>query len=121
MKNKDRSYFYCNNCRRQSNKRFCNFCKRLGHNIETCYQRNKSACPFLLLLLLTLRLSNQWLLSPQSPSLLDPLSPFPQLTFKTLSLIPFVWLVMHLIPLFSQFHLVCFLPLGLWILLVATT
>ena len=43
MKNKDRSYFYCNNRRRQSNKRFCNFCKRLGHNIETCYQRNKSA------------------------------------------------------------------------------
>ena len=43
MKNKDRSYSLCNNRRRQSNKRFCNFCKRFGHNIETCYQCNKSA------------------------------------------------------------------------------
>ena len=34
---------YCNNCRRQSSKRFCNFCKRFGHSIETCYRRNKSA------------------------------------------------------------------------------
>ena len=42
MKNKDRSSSFCNNHRRQSNKRFCNFCKRFGHNIETCYQRNKS-------------------------------------------------------------------------------
>ena len=33
----------CNNRRRQSSKRFCNFCKRFGHNIETCYHRNKSA------------------------------------------------------------------------------
>ena len=43
MKNKDRSSFYCNNRCRQSNKRFYNFCKCLGHNTETCYQRNKSA------------------------------------------------------------------------------
>ena len=43
MKNKDRSSFFCNNRPRQSNKRFYNFCKRFGHNIETCYQRNKSA------------------------------------------------------------------------------
>ena len=42
MKNKDRSSSFCNNRHRQSNKRFCNFCKRFGHNIETCYQRNKS-------------------------------------------------------------------------------
>ena len=42
MKNKDKSSSFCNNCRRQSNKRFCNFCKHFGHNIETCYQRNKS-------------------------------------------------------------------------------
>ncbi|XP_057957269.1 uncharacterized protein LOC131150525 [Malania oleifera] len=27
---------------RQSNKRFYNYCKRLGHTIETCYHRNKS-------------------------------------------------------------------------------
>ena len=42
MKNKDKSSSFCNNRRRQSEKRFCNFCKRFGHNIETCYQRNKS-------------------------------------------------------------------------------
>ena len=35
------SFSYCNNRRWQSNKRFCNFCKRLSHNIEICYQRNK--------------------------------------------------------------------------------
>ena len=33
----------CNNCRRQSSKCFCNFCKRFGYNIETCYHHNKSA------------------------------------------------------------------------------
>ena len=43
MKNKDRSSSCCNNCRRQSSKRFCNFCKRFSHSIETCYRRNKSA------------------------------------------------------------------------------
>ena len=43
MKNKDRSSSCCNNCRRQSSKRFYNFCKRFGHSIETCYRRNKSA------------------------------------------------------------------------------
>ena len=42
MKNKDKSSSFCNNLRRKPNKRFCNFCKRFGHNIETCYQRNKS-------------------------------------------------------------------------------
>ena len=41
MKNKNKSSSFCNNRRQQSNKRFCNFCKRFGHNIETCYQRNK--------------------------------------------------------------------------------
>ena len=43
MKKKDRSSSYCNNCRCQSIKRFCKFCKCFGHNIETCYYRNKSA------------------------------------------------------------------------------
>ena len=43
MKNKNRSSSCCNNHRRQSNKRFCNFCKRFGHSFETCYLRNKSA------------------------------------------------------------------------------
>ena len=43
MKNKDISSSCCNNRRRQSNKRLCNFCKRFGHSFETCYLRNKSA------------------------------------------------------------------------------
>ena len=36
------SFSCCNNRRRQSRKRFCNFCKRFGHNIETYYHPNKS-------------------------------------------------------------------------------
>ena len=43
MKNTDKSSSFCNNRRQQSNKHFCNFHKRFGHNIETCYQHNKSA------------------------------------------------------------------------------
>ena len=30
------------NRRKQTNKKFCNYCKRLGHTIETCYHRSKS-------------------------------------------------------------------------------
>ncbi|RVW56960.1 Retrovirus-related Pol polyprotein from transposon TNT 1-94 [Vitis vinifera] len=30
------------NRRKQTNKKFCNYCKRLGHTIETCYRCNKS-------------------------------------------------------------------------------
>ena len=29
------------NRRKQTNKKFCNYCKSLGHTIETCYRRNK--------------------------------------------------------------------------------
>ena len=76
---------------------------------------------FLLLLLLTLRVSNQWLPSLHSLSLAVAFSPFPQMTLKTSSPMSFVWLVMHLIPLFFQLYLVCLLPLGLWIPLVAIT
>ena len=43
MKNNDRSSSYCNIRRRQSNKPFCNFCKRFGYYFETCYLHNKSA------------------------------------------------------------------------------
>ena len=43
MKNKDRSSSCYNNYRRQSNKCFCNFYKRFGHNIKTCYHHNKLA------------------------------------------------------------------------------
>ena len=30
------------NRRKQTNKKFCNYCKLPGHTIETCYHRNKS-------------------------------------------------------------------------------
>ena len=30
------------NRRKQTNKKFCNYCKRPGHTVETCYHRNKS-------------------------------------------------------------------------------
>ena len=32
----------CSNRRKQTNKKFCNYCKCPGHTIETCYYRNKS-------------------------------------------------------------------------------
>ena len=43
MKNKDKSSSFCNNHHWQSSKCFCNFCKRFGHSIETCYHCNKLA------------------------------------------------------------------------------
>ena len=43
MKNKDKSSSGCHNRHQQFSKRFCNFCKHFGHNIETCYRRNKIA------------------------------------------------------------------------------
>ena len=42
MKNKGKYSSYCNNRRRQSVKRFCNFCKHFDHSFETCYHHNKS-------------------------------------------------------------------------------
>ena len=30
------------NRRKQTNKKFCNYCKRPGHTNETCYRRSKS-------------------------------------------------------------------------------
>ena len=30
------------NHRKQTNKKFCNYCKRPGHTIETCYRHSKS-------------------------------------------------------------------------------
>ena len=48
---------------------------------------------FLLLLLLTLRVANQWLSSLHSLSLLDPLSPFPEMTLQISLLMSFVWIL----------------------------
>ena len=120
MKNKDRFFIAIIIADNPINK-FAIFVNILAIILRPAINVTNQLFPFMLLLLLTLRISNRWLPSSQSPSLLDPLSPFPQLTFKTSLLIPFIWLVMHLIPLLSQFHLVCLLPLDLWILLVATT
>ena len=129
MKNKDMSSSCCNNCRKQSSKRF-------GHNIETCYHRNKSAIS-----ISAANIANTESVQPMAPISAQSkssrrtftistffircprrdLSPYPQMTLKTSLLISFVWLVIHLIPLLSQLYLICLLPLGLWILLVAIT
>ena len=34
--------FSFSNHRKQTNKKFCNYCMHPGHTIETCYRRNKS-------------------------------------------------------------------------------
>ena len=129
MKNKDMSSSCCNNCRKQSSKRF-------GHNIETCYHRNKSAIS-----ISAANIANTKSVQPMAPISAQSkssrrtftistffircprrdLSPYPQMTLKKSLLISFVWLVIHLIPLLSQLYLICLLPLGLWILLVAIT
>ena len=35
-------FFGSSNRRKQTNKKFCNYCKSPGHTIETCYCHNKS-------------------------------------------------------------------------------
>ena len=66
------------NRHKQTNKKFCNYCKRPGHTIETCYRHNKS----------TVAVANtmsirQCLPFQLSPSLLDPLSTSPTLNYRT--------------------------------------
>ena len=97
------------------------FCKRLVHNIETCYQRNK-----LIVSISAATIANTKSIHPMALVSSMSKSSGSIITISTIDLqnillIPFVWLIMHLIPLLSQFHLVCLIPLGLWILLVATT
>ena len=74
----------------------------------------------LLLLLLILSLLRQCLPFQLSLSLLDPLSTSPSLNYKTSWLKLFIWLVMHLFPLLSQFYPIN-LTLDFLILPVATT
>ena len=65
------------NCRKQTNKKFCNYYKRPGHTVGTCYRRSKS----------TAAVAN---IEPTSPivsisaesSLLDPLSTSPPLNYR---------------------------------------
>ena len=104
------------NRRKQTNKKFCNYCKRPGHTIETCYRRSKS----------TAAISNT---EPTPP--MASISAESQSSGSTINLSPtelqeiitpklFVWLVMHLFSLLSLFYLVS-LKLGFSILLVAIT
>ena len=74
----------------------------------------------LLLLLLILSLLRRCLPFQLSPSLLDPLSTSPSLNYRISWLRLFVWLVIHLFPLFSLFYLVS-LKLGFLILPIAIT
>ena len=121
MKNKDRSSSCCNNYCRQSSKRFCNFSNVLATVLRLVIVATNQLFQFLLLLLLTLRVFNQWLPSLHSLSLQNALSPCPKMTLKISSPMSFVWLVMHLTPLLSQLDLVCLPPLGLWTPLVTIT
>ena len=100
---------------------FAIFANVLATILRLAIIATKQLFQFLLPLLLTLRVSNQWLPSLHNLSLPITLSPFPQMTLKTSSPMSFIWLVMHLISLLSQLYLVCVLPLGLWILLVTIT
>ena len=121
MKNKNRSSSCCNNHRRQSNKRFYNFCKRFGHSFETCYLRNKSAVS-----ISTATVANTKSGQPMASVYVQSQSSRSTFTISRDGLINIFAnvirvVVMHLIPLLSQLYLVCLLPLGLWILLVAIT
>ena len=109
MKNKDMSSSCCNNCRKQSSKRF-------GHNIETCYHRNKSAIS-----ISAANIANTESVQPMAPISAQSkssrrtftistffircprrdLSPYPQMTLKTSLLILSLlhqWLPFQLSP-----------------------
>ena len=104
-----------NNHCKQTNKKFCNYCKHPSHTIETCYRCNKS----------TVVVAN---IEPTSS--MASISAESQSSRSTINLSStklqeiiaqiFVWLVMHLFPLLSQFYLVS-LKLGFLILPIAIT
>ena len=65
------------NHRKQTNKKFCNYCKRPGHTIETSYRRNKS----------TIVVANTEPTPPMASisaksNLLDPLLTSPSLNYR---------------------------------------
>ena len=106
MKNKDRSFSYCNNHRRQSSKRFCSFCKRFGRNIETCYHCNKSTAS-----ISTATIANTESVQPMAPVSTQSKSSGRTFTIsiddlKNIIAIVIRMIVNHLIPLLSQFYLV---------------
>ena len=121
MKNKDRSSSGCRNRHQQSNKRFCNFCKRFGHSIETCYRRNKSTVS-----ISAATVANTESVQPMAPISAQSKSSGHTFTISTDDLKNIIANVIRMVgnaltPLLSQLYLVCLPPLGLWILLVAIT
>ena len=121
MENNDKSSSFCNNRRRQSNKRFCNFCKRFSHNIETCYQRNKSV-----LFISATTVTNTESVQPMALVFAQSQSSGSTFTISRDNLINIIANVICMVgnvsySLLSQLYLVCLLSLGLWILLVAIT
>ena len=65
------------NRHKQSNKKFCNYCKHPGHTIQTCYHHSKSTA-----VVANTESTPQCLPSQLSPSLLDPLSTSPPLNYR---------------------------------------
>ena len=64
------------NHRKQTNKKFCNYCKHPGHTVETCYRRNKSTA---------VANTEPTLLMPSisaKSNLLDPLLTSPSLNYR---------------------------------------
>ena len=118
MKNNDRSSSYYNNHSWQSNT--C-FYKRLGYNIETCYHRNKSVVSvFVSTIANTESIQPMALLSTQSKSSGSTITIFTvdlqNIIANTIRMIDNVSYSSSLLVLYG-----ILLPLGLWILLMATT
>ena len=121
MKNNDKSSFFCNNRRQQSNKRFCNFCKWFSHNIETCYQRNKSV-----VFIYAATVANTESVQPMALVFAQSQSSGSTFTISRDDLINIIANVICMVgnasySLLSQLYLVCLLSLGLWIMLVVIT
>uniref|UniRef100_A0A2N9FQC6 Retroviral polymerase SH3-like domain-containing protein n=1 Tax=Fagus sylvatica TaxID=28930 RepID=A0A2N9FQC6_FAGSY len=77
---------------RKSNK-FCRYCKKHGHTIETCYRRNRSTAA------VTHGDTDQTPIAAVALHTLDPPSHSPQINWKTSSLRLSSGLVMHPLPL----------------------
>ena len=103
------------NRRKQTNKKFYDYCKRPGHTIETCYRRNKS----------TAVVANIEPTPPMASTSVESKSSRSTINLSSTELHEiivrlFVWLVMHLFPLPYLFYLVS-LKLGFLILPAAIT
>ena len=104
-----------NNRRKQTNKKFCNYCKRPGHTIETCYRRNKS----IVTVANTEPTPPMASISAESQSSGSTINVSPTELQEIIAQVVRM-LVMHLFPLLSQFYSVS-LKLAFLILPVAIT